>query len=98
MAQFPTVGIKGLAVGREKGVCEEVKHWTGQANKEKAANTTETRLASLRGTGDSSVSPGEGRPAGKRAGAKSYHVGTQGHRILRHSNNAFLAQGLVKRE
>lgn len=44
-AQFPTVGIKGLAVGREKGVCEEVKHWTGQANKEKAANTTETRLA-----------------------------------------------------
>lgn len=45
MGQFLMVGIKGLAVGREKGVCEEVKHWTGQTNKEKAANTTEIGLA-----------------------------------------------------
>lgn len=45
MGQFPTVGIKGLAAEREKGVCEEVKHWTGQVNKETAANITETGLA-----------------------------------------------------
>lgn len=97
MGQFPMVGIKGLAVGREKGGCEEVKHWTGQANKERLLTPQRQGWHRLRGTGHSSVSPGE---AGKRAGAKSrsYHLGTQGHCILRHSNNTLLAQHLLKRE